>query len=72
MATKYPTLDELKASGKDFFVPYDIAGVLGTHPYTINIMARDEPEKLGFPVIRIKNRVKIPAIPFLRVMGVEI
>lgn len=72
MATKYPTLDELKASGKDFFTPREIAGVLGTNPYTVNIMVRDCPEKLGFPAFRTgKNgtRVKIPAIPFLRMMG---
>lgn len=70
--TKHQTLAELKASEKDFFTPSDIAGVLKINPYTINIMARDCPEQLGFPVLKIGSRVKIPKIPFLKVMGVEI
>lgn len=75
MATQYPTLEELKASGKDYFTPREIAGVLGVNPYTINIMVRDCPDKLGFPAIRVGRkgtRVKIPKIPFLRMMGVEV
>lgn len=75
MATKYPTLEELKASDKDCFSPHDVAGVLGTNPYTINIMLRDCPEKLGFPAFfvgRKGTRVKIPKIPFLRKMGVKV
>lgn len=69
---QYPTLEELKASGKDFFTPREIAGVLGVNPYTINIIVRDCPDQLGFPAFRVKSRVKIPAIPFLRKMGVDI
>lgn len=72
MATQYPTLEELKDSGKDYFTPREIAGVLGTHPYTINIMVRDCPEQLGFPAFKIGSRVKIPKIPFLRKMGADI
>lgn len=67
---KYPTLDELRNSGKDCFTPNDVAGVLGVNPYSINIMARDCPEQLGFPVFKVGNRVKIPKIPFLKRMGV--
>lgn len=72
MATQYPTLEELKASGKDYFTPREIAGVLGVNPYTINIMVRDCPEQLGFPAFKIGSRVKIPKIPFLRKMGVNV
>lgn len=69
---QYPTLEELKASEKDFFTPKEVAGVLGVNPYTINIMVRDCPEQLGFPAFKIGTRVKIPSIPFLRKMGVNI
>lgn len=69
---QYPTLEELKASDKDCFSPHDVAGVLGTNPYTINIMVRDCPEQLGFPAFKIGTRVKIPKVPFLRKMGVSI
>lgn len=70
MAVHYPTLQDLIVSEKTCFSPYDVAGVLGTHPYTINIMVRDCPEQLGFPAFKIGNRVKIPKIPFLQKMGV--
>lgn len=69
---KCPTLDELKSSSKDYFTPREVAGVLGVNPYTINVMVRDCPEKLGFPAFRIGTRVKIPKIPFLQKMGVDI
>lgn len=72
MATQYPTLEELKASEKDFFTPHDVAGVLRVNPYTINIVVRDYPGQLGFPAFKIGSRVKIPKIPFLRKMGVDI
>lgn len=69
---QYPTLQDLVDSNKDFFTPKDVAGVLGVMPYTINIMVRDCPEQLGFPAFKIGTRVKIPKVPFLRKMGVDI
>lgn len=66
------TLQDLVDSSKDFFTPKDVAGVLGVMPYTINIMVRDCPEQLGFPAFKIGTRVKIPKVPFLRKMGVDI
>ena len=56
----------------EFFTPQDVSFVLKTDPQTIRICARQRPELLGFPVILIGNRVKIPRIPFLRCMGVFI
>ena len=63
------TLDELKASDKVMLVPKDIAPVLGCDPYTISLMARDTPEKLGFPFMRSGNRTKIPRKAFLKWLG---
>ena len=63
------TLDEIKASDKAVLTPGDIAEVLGSDQQTIRVQARTAPEKLGFPVVIIGCRTKIPRIPFLRYMG---
>ena len=63
------TIEEIKASDKVFLVPKDIAPVLRCDPYSISLMARDYPEALGFPVVRLGNRTKIPRIPFLQFVG---
>lgn len=65
------TVDEIRTSRKVFLVPTDIAPVLQCNAYRISLQARDRPETLGFPVIRIGNRTKIPRIPFLRFLGLE-
>ena len=62
------TLDEIRASDKPYLIPSDVAGVLGCDPHAIRLAARDCPEKLGFPVIVIKSRTRIPRLPFLRFM----
>lgn len=66
------TINEIMASEKVFLIPKDIAPVLGCDPYNISLMARDCPEQLGFPVVRIGTRTKIPRIPFLRFLGYEV
>ena len=59
------TLDEITRSTKEMLSPADIAKVLGADPYGINRMARDNPRALGFAVMVIGNRVKIPRRAFL-------
>lgn len=56
---------------KDFITPTQAAAVLGCNPYTLNMMAHDAKRRadIGFPVILIGSRVKIPRIPFLQTMG---
>ena len=63
------TLDEIRNSTKDVLTPGDIAEVLNADPQDIRVQAQMAPEKLGFPVIIIKSRTKIPRVPFLRYMG---
>ncbi|MCM1335382.1 MAG: hypothetical protein NC084_10875 [Bacteroides sp.] len=63
--TDYPTLAEIEAIASPILIPRQIAGYLGCSQYGINLMARSEPEALGFPVIVIGNRVKIPKEGFL-------
>jgi len=63
------TLDELREYPKEFLTAAQVAPVLGCDPQDIRVQARTAPERLGFPVIIIKSRTKIPRIPFLRFMG---
>ena len=62
------TIEEIKASQRAYLIPADIAPVLGCDPQTIRDMAAQRPEQLGFPVLRIGSRTKIPRIPFLKFM----
>lgn len=68
------TLAELQASPRDYFVPAEVEGVLHMDQQTLRLWARDDywRERLGFPVMVIGSRVKIPKVPFLRFMGVSI
>ena len=60
------TLSEIKSSDKAVLVPTDIAEVLGVNPHSIRLVAHDRPELLGFPVIVVGTRVKIPRKPFIQ------
>lgn len=67
------TLPELVAkTDREWFTVTEISGVLNTNPHTIRVTARQRPDLLGFPVVVAGNRVKVPRIPFLRYMGVNI
>lgn len=59
------SLEEIEALPKEMLIPADIAKYLGCDQYYINLMARDNPEKLGFSVIKIGSRVKIPKAAFV-------
>lgn len=60
------TLEEIEACGKTMLVPTDVAGYLGCEPYSINLQAKADPASLGFPVILMGNRVRIPREGFVR------
>lgn len=60
------TLEEIKKLDRDFITAADVAEVLGTDPNSLRWQAREEPANLGFPVVVIKSRVKIPRLPFIR------
>lgn len=49
------------------------AKILGCSPQWLRMMARERPERLGFPVCcPTPHRVKIPRIPFMRFLGLEV
>lgn len=59
------TLDEIEALPKDVLIPADVAKYLKCDPYWINCMAKKDPRGLGFPIIMIGSRVKIPKAGFV-------
>ena len=60
------TLEQIRASTKSVLTAADVAPVIGCDPQCIRITARQNPEWLGFPVVCVGSRVKIPREPFLR------
>ena len=65
------TLSDLENIDRDWLTAAQIAPILGTDPNLIRWQAHNGPGKLGFPVIVIGSRVKIPKLPFLNFMRGE-
>lgn len=65
---KKMTLEQIRTSGKEVLTCRDVSEVLGADPGTLHQQAMDCPERLGFPVIVISRRVKIPRLAFIRFM----
>ena len=59
-------LSDIHRSTKVYLTPSDVAAVLDCDPHSIRTQAHRDPSKLGYPVIVIGRRVRIPRIPFLR------
>ena len=62
------TFKEIQESDKYFLTPEDVREVLGCMPYSINVQAKEDASKLGFPVSMIGSRVKIPREAFIHWM----
>ena len=62
------TLEELRQVDREWLTPKQIAGCLGCNPYAINQQAASDAGKLGFPIIMVGRRVKIPKRAFIRFM----
>ena len=65
------TIPEIKALDREMLTAAEVAPILNTNPNLIRWQAHENPEALGFPVIVMKSRVKIPRIPFLKFLGVD-
>lgn len=66
------SVDEMKGMSADYLTPKEIAPCLGCTAYAINQQAAADAGKLGFPVIMVGKRVKIPRKAFIRFMEGEI
>lgn len=62
------TLDELKAMDRETITPAIAAQVLGCDPHWIRVTAHQNRAMLGFPVVILNTRVKIPRLAFIRFM----
>lgn len=62
------TLDEIRASDKTVLTPAEVAPVLGCDAQDLRIQAKVAPERLGFNVIVVGTRIKIPRIAFIKYM----
>lgn len=65
------TLEEIKAMDCEMLTPSIVAKVICCTPYKITLQARQCPEMLGFPVIVMGNRTKIPRRAFIKFMEGE-
>lgn len=58
-------IEKIKAMDTATITPAVAAEALNCNPQYIRMQAHIDASKLGFPVICIGNRTKIPRIPFL-------
>ena len=63
------TLKDIAELDKEVLTCKDIAPILGYGEYQIHEQAIEHPELLGFPVIVIRRRVKIPKGAFIAYMN---
>lgn len=62
---KSKELERIKALDKEMLTPQDVAPYFGCDPYSINLQAKDDPTKLGVPVIVMGTRVRFPKEGFI-------
>ena len=62
------TLEEIKSMSSETITPAVASRVLNCDPQWIRIVARQQPQWLGFPVVVLGSRVKIPRVGFIRFM----
>ena len=59
------TLSDIAAMDKSVLTPAIVSKYLGCDQQTLRLQARLRPDLLGFPVVCVGTRVKIPKEPFL-------
>ncbi|WP_122788787.1 DNA-binding protein [Intestinibacillus sp. Marseille-P6563] len=62
------TLSDLKTMDAETITPAVAAELLGCNPHYIRVAAHQDKSLLGFPVILLGNRVKIPRVAFIKFM----
>lgn len=60
------TIEEAKRSDKPFLTAEEVGSILGMNPQSIRDAAKYRPDLLGFSVIRVGSRTKIPRKPFIK------
>lgn len=62
------TLKDIEQIDRELLTCEDVAEFIGTNPQSIRSQAQASAEKLGFPVIVIGSRIRIPKDGFLYFM----
>lgn len=65
------TFEEIQKSDELMLTPAEVAEALHLDPNSLRAQAQHKPELLGFPVIVVGSRVKIPRVPFLKFLAGE-
>ena len=65
------TISDLESIPRDYLKVSEVCSVIHTKPETFRGQAHQAPQKIGFPVIVIGSRIKIPKIPFIKFMRGE-
>jgi len=68
MAKEKLTLEQLEQFPGEVLTCAQVAPLIGANQHTLHLKAMEAPYMLGFPVIRVGNRVKIPKRPFVTFM----
>ena len=58
-------LEDLERIPRNYLTAVEVGKFLGCDPMLIRYMAKNDPDALGFPVIRLKSRTKIPKDGFI-------
>lgn len=72
MNNQFAAIARLKRDNRLFVGASDVAPVLGCDAQDIRDAVAEDPTALGFKTIRIKSRVRIPRVEFLRFIGVDV
>ena len=62
------SIAELETMTKETISCNTAAEVIGCNPQLLRIQARECPQALGFPVVVVRKRVKIPRLAFIAFM----
>lgn len=58
-------LHDIEKIDREYLLPREVAEVLGADPQDIRVQAKQDASRLGFPVVIIGSRLKIPKQPFI-------
>lgn len=67
--TRQEALEQIRQQEEPMITPVLAAAVIGCNPHLIRVQAAKAPHMLGFPVMRVGNRTKIPKKAFLEFVG---
>ena len=66
------TICDLEAMTRETISPCEASEIIGCNPQVLRIQARQAPQALGFPVIVMGTRVRIPRRAFLACLRGEL